>query len=187
MSDSASSDVATALLGRRNDFKAFIAARLGNAADAEDVLQNGLVKAIQHAGELKNGEKSVAWFYQILRRAIIDHSRSRGAARKRDDAWASDAGALAVTDREAENQICRCFESLLPALKPAHADLLRRVELQDESVATAARTLGITANNASVTLHRARTELRAKLVDFCGTCADGACLDCDCNETEAGR
>jgi hypothetical protein len=36
----------------------------------------------------------------------------------------------------------------------------------------------MTANNASVTLHRARAELRAKLMDFCGDCE---CLDnCEC-------
>jgi hypothetical protein len=34
--------------------------------------------------------------------------------------------------------------------------------------------LGLTANNASVALHRARAELRTKLMDFCGDCA---CLD----------
>jgi hypothetical protein len=42
----------------------------------------------------------------------------------------------------------------------------------------AAADLGITPNNASVTLHRARGELRTKLVEFCGDCA---CLDnCEC-------
>lgn len=67
---------------------------------------------------------------------------------------------------------------MLPTLKPMHAELLRRVELQGEPVAGAAAALGITANNASVTLHRARAELRTKLVDFCGDCQ---CLDnCEC-------
>ncbi len=180
MSQPASTAVATALLAHRSAFKAFLIARVGNAADAEDLLQNGLMKALQRADELKDGEKSIAWFYQILRHAIIDHARSRGAARRRDEAWSNDA-ALAPDDREAEQQICRCFESLIPSLKPAHAELLTRVELRGESVAAAAAALGITANNASVTLHRARAELRAKLVDFCGSCADGACLDCDCH------
>jgi RNA polymerase sigma-70 factor (ECF subfamily) len=67
---------------------------------------------------------------------------------------------------------------MLPTLKPTHAELLRRVELQGEPVAAAATALGMTANNASVTLHRARAELRTRLMDFCGDCK---CLDnCEC-------
>jgi RNA polymerase sigma-70 factor (ECF subfamily) len=177
MSASGPADITATLLAHRQVFKAFLVSRVGNEADAEDLLQNGLVKALQRAEEIKDGQKAVAWFYQVLRNVIIDHVRSRGAAARRDDAWASEAGVESV-DSETERQICACFEKLLPALKPAHAELLRRVELHGEPVAQAATGLGITANNASVSLHRARAELRRRLVDFCGDCA---CLDnCEC-------
>lgn len=170
-------DVTATLLAHRHIFKAFLASRLSNKADAEDVLQNGLVKALQRADELKDGEKAVAWFYQLLRNALIDYARSRQATAKREEAWASDTLAL-TDDAEMKRQICACFEKLLPVLKPAHADLLRRVELRGESVSRAASALGMTPNNASVTLHRARDELRTKLMDFCGDCS---CLeDCEC-------
>jgi RNA polymerase sigma-70 factor (ECF subfamily) len=136
-----------------------------------------LVKALQRAGEVKDGEKVVAWFYQVLRHVLIDHVRSRQAAAKRDEAWVTQAVTLA-DDPEAGRHLCACFEKLLPTLKPAQAELLRRVELQGESVGRVAIALGITANSASVTLHRARAELRKRLVDFCGDCA---CLeDCGC-------
>lgn len=178
MSGPAPADVTAKLLAHRHVFKSFLASRVGNDADAEDLLQNGLVKALQRANELKDGEKAIAWFYRLLRNVVVDHVRSRRAAAKRDDAWAADEVTLA-DDAEAERQICACFEKMLPALKPAQAELLRRVELQGESVATAADALGMTANNASVTLHRARGELRAKLLDFCGDCQ---CLDnCECD------
>ena len=178
VSDSApTTDVTAKLLAHRHVFKAFVASRVGNDADAEDLLQNGLVKALNRADEVKDGEKAVAWFYQLLRNVIIDHVRSRSAAAKRDDAWASNAVALA-DDAEAERQICACFEKMLPVLKPTHAELLRRVELQGEPVSKAATALGMTPNNASVTLHRARGELRTRLMDFCGDCE---CLDnCGC-------
>jgi len=177
------SPTAAALLGQRDTFKAFVASRLGNASEAEDVLQQSLVKALQHAGEITDSERAVPWFYQILRNVIVDHVRSRSASRQRDDRWAVDHAALGAADNSdpaAEREICLCFERLLPTLKPTHAELLRRVELNDESVSAAAAALGITPNNASVTLHRARAELRKKLETFCGPCAEGACLDCDC-------
>jgi RNA polymerase sigma factor (sigma-70 family) len=168
-----------ALLAHRREFKAFLAARLGNDADAEDVLQNGLVKALQHAGALKQGERAVPWFYQLLRNAVIDHARSRNAANCREQAWATQTATLR-DDAEVHRQICGCFEKFLPALKPLQAELVRRVELQEQPVATAARELGLTPNQASVTLHRARAGLRQRLIEFCGDCR---CLDqCDCGE-----
>lgn len=184
MPDSVSHPTTAALLAHRSAFKSFLVARVGNEADAEDLLQNGLVKALQHAHELKDGAKLTGWFYQVLRNAVVDHHRSRTSARRRDDAWAAQADTLDLArDPDAHREICRCFEPLLRTLKPTHADLLRRVELHDESVSVAAHALGITANNASVTLHRARAELRKKLEAFCGACAADACLDCHCTDT----
>ena len=177
MSPTDPADIADTLLAHRHAFKAFLTSRLGNAADAEDLLQNGLIKAIERSGEIADDQKAVAWFYQVLRNALIDHARSRNAAARRDDAWAGNAAALS-DDREAERHICACFERLLPTLKPVQAELIRRVELQGEPVTRAAIALGISANNASVTLHRARAALRGKLREFCGDCR---CLDhCDC-------
>lgn len=173
-------DITSRLLTHRAAFKAFIASRVGDEAEAEDLLQNGLVKALERSAELKDNDKAVAWFYQILRNAIVDHARSRGAAAKREAAWASETVALA-DDPQARRQICACFEALLPSLKPIQAELLRRVDLQGASVADAAGVLRITPNNASVTLHRARRELRTKLVALCGDCS---CLDdCGCGPT----
>lgn len=170
-------NITSQLLAHRSAFKSFIASRVSSEADAEDLLQNGLVKALERSQELKDSEKAVAWFYQLLRNVIVDHARSRGAAAKREAAWAADAITL-EKDSEAERQIFGCFEKLLPTLKPGQAELLRRVELQGESVARAAEALRMTSNNASVTLHRARSELRTKLVKFCGDCS---CLDdCGC-------
>src|SRR3954471_15919126 len=95
------SDVIAKLLTHRNAFKAFLASRVGNEADAEDLLQNGLVKALTRADEVKDGEKLVPWFYQLLRNVILDHLRSRKAAALRDDRWATEAGTLA-DDAEAD-------------------------------------------------------------------------------------
>jgi len=172
--------VASQLLAHRDAFKAFLASRVGNEADAEDLLQIGLIKALERAGEIKDNEKAVAWFYRVLRNVAVDHARSRRAAHRRDEAWTSDVVAL-TDDPDMERHLCTCFETLLQGMKPLHAELLRRVELQGETVAGAAASLGITANHASVTLHRARRELRTKLTEFCGDCS---CLDdCSCAET----
>jgi len=180
-----SDQLVIALNAQRNQFRTFLVGRVGSEADAEDILQNGLLKAVQRVGELKDDNKSAAWFYQLLRHAIIDHYRSRGAERRRDDAFeqlvASLEADVAAPPKEWEAQICQCLGSVVDMLKPQQAELLRRVDLEGEAVQDAALALKLSPNNASVTLHRARKELRTKLEAFCGACADGACLDCNCD------
>lgn len=170
------------LLAQRSRFRAFLISRLGNEADADDVLQNGLLKAMRSAGGVDDAEKLTAWFYRLLRNALVDHVRSRSASARRDDAWMAD---VAARDAEAEKSACACFEGLLADLKPRDAELLRRVELNDEAVAEVAQSLGMSGGAASVALHRARATLRRRLEDFCGDCAKGACLDCDCADTRS--
>jgi RNA polymerase sigma-70 factor (ECF subfamily) len=166
------------ILARRAEFRAFLVSRLGSEADADDVLQNGLMKALRSASSLKDEQKLTAWFYQVLRNAMVDHIRARRAREVRDDTWAMDRAI--PTDDEIEKAACRCIEPLIDELKPREAELLRRIELENQPVADAAQRSGISANNASVTLHRARKKLRERLEAFCGDCASGACLDCDC-------
>ncbi len=170
------------LLAQRSRFRAFLVSRLGNEADADDVLQNGLLKAMRSAGEVDDAEKLTTWFYRLLHNAMIDHVRSRSANVRRDEAWMTEVGSR---DEEIERSACTCFERLLPELKPRDAELLRRVELNDESVTEVAQALGMSAGAASVALHRARATLRRRLEDFCGECAKGACLDCDCADTQS--
>src|SRR5687768_10722778 len=78
------------ILARRAEFRAFLVSRLGSEADADDVLQNGLMKALRNASEVKDEQKLTAWFYQVLRNAMVDHIRARRAREARDDTWAMD-------------------------------------------------------------------------------------------------
>jgi RNA polymerase sigma-70 factor (ECF subfamily) len=179
--------IAHALNDQGAAFKAFLAARVGSEVEAEDLLQNGLVKALRHADELRDDTRLTPWFYQLLRNAVVDHYRSRGSARRRDEALGNLVAALGEDVAAAPNgwepQICGCLGGVIDTLKPREAELFRRIELEGESVKDAARAMKLTASNASVMLHRARKELRKRLEAFCGACADGACLDCDCART----
>src|SRR6187402_666824 len=118
MSNPGPAGVTEILLAQRQVFKSFLTARVGNEADAEDLLQNGLVKALERSGEIKDGEKAVAWFYRVLRNVVVDHVRSRTAANRREDAWAADS--RLADDPEAERNLCACFQKLLPTLKPTN-------------------------------------------------------------------
>jgi RNA polymerase sigma-70 factor (ECF subfamily) len=72
------------------------------------------------------------------------------------------------------------MERLLPAMNPQYADLIRRLDLNEEAPDTVAASLGITKNNLSVRIHRARQQLKQRLEDNCRVCAKHGCLDCQC-------
>ncbi len=172
------------LHAQREVFKAFLAARVGSSADAEDILQNSLIKAVRHVSEIHDERKTVPWFYQILRHAVIDHYRGRDARRRHGEALGILASRLEndiTIPPSWEPHLCLCLNEIIDTLSPQHAKLLRRVDLEGQQVQATAAELGFTSNHVSVTLHRARKELRSRLETFCGDCADTGCLDCDCD------
>ncbi len=178
--------IALALNEQRSAFKAFLSVRVGS--EAEDILQNSLLKVLAHADDITDPGQTTAWFYRVLRNATIDHYRAKGSARHRDQQLGELVASLGediVSAPEWAAEICRCLDSVVDTLPTRSAEILRRVDLKDESVQDAAQAMKLSPNNASVILHRARKELRAKLVTFCGACADGACLDCNCEKTDA--
>lgn len=170
-----------ALVAEHDRFLAFLAPRLESRDAAEEVLQAAFVKGWERGGELQDHESAVAWFYRLLRHALVDHYRGRAAERR-----ALDAHAAAQPEGEAPEipelaaALCRCLDGLLPTLPPDQAALLRQVDLEGRPVSEVAASLGLTPNATSVRLHRSRKALKARLETTCGTCTTHGCLDCTC-------
>lgn len=172
------------LVQSKLQFLRFLEHRMGSRADAEDVLQTALLRLVAQKDALRNEEKLVPWFYQLLRNLMVDHYRHRAALFRLESSVAVDAElATASADEALLRAVCTCINAMIPALKAEHAELVRRVELGGEPLGQVADDLGITPNNASVRLHRARRALREALQDTCGACADHGCLDCGCRGT----
>ncbi len=148
--------------------------------EAEEILQAAFVKGVEKIDTLRAEERVVAWFYRLLRNAIIDHYRHVAAERRALEAQRAGAVDDGGFDEELNRAVCRCVDDLLETLKPEYAGILREVDRGERDVAAVAAELGITRNNAQVRLHRARRALRRQLELSCGTCAEHGCLDCTC-------
>jgi len=179
--------VVSALVENHRRFLAFLERRVGSRADAEEILQAAFVRGLEHAGEVRDEERAVAWFYRTLRNAIVDHWRSRGAAARAEEALARELADAHEPPPELEPELCGCFEPLLPTLKPEYEEVLRRVDLAGERPVDFAAEHGLTPNNAMVRLHRARKALRERLTASCRTCAEHGCLDCSCGAPGGDR
>ncbi len=180
-----SPSVVEALVGNHRRFLSFLESRVGSRAQAEELLQSAYVRTLEKGGDLRDGESAVAWFYRLLRNALVDHYRRNaveGRALEREAREASEVG----PDPELMESVCACIHELLPALKPEYAEVVRQVDLEGRSIPEVARESGITANNAGVRLHRARQALKKQLERSCGTCASHGCLDCSCGQPGGG-
>ena len=169
------------LVDNHREFLAFVERRLGDRAAAEDLLQEAFVRGIEKGGALQSEESARAWFYRVLRNAIVDRHRHTAVRDRRLETFAED---LAAAERErageVDRAVCACVERLVDTLKPEHAQALRRIELDGIAVKDFAREAGITDNNAGVRVFRARQALHRQVMQSCGTCAEHGCVDCTC-------
>jgi RNA polymerase sigma factor (sigma-70 family) len=176
----ASSGAVAVLVDNHRQFLRFLERRVGDRALAEDILQAAFVRGLERAGQLRDDESVVAWFYRLLRNAIIDHHRRAGARDRRLAAVARELDAAEAPAADDRVAICQCVTRLVDTLKPEYAAAIRRVELDGIAVKAFAEEIDVTANNAAVRLFRARKALRAQLGRNCGTCAEHGCVDCSC-------
>lgn len=178
--------VIDALVKNKRAFLSFLERRVESRDAAEEILQAAFAKTVEKSADIRDDERAVAWFYRLLRNALVDEYRRADAKKRMLAAEASaqafrEERAVTVTDDELERVVCGCFEELLPTLKAEYAQIVRAVDLEGRAVAAVALELGITGNNASVRLLRARQALRRRLEATCRTCATHGCLDCTCS------
>ena len=168
------------LVANHRDFLGFLQSRVGSRALAEDILQDAFVRGIGKLESLRDDESAVAWFYRILRNAVVDQHRRHEVADRRLAALAAELEVTAEPDGELNQAVCQCVARLADNLKPEYAEALRRIEVDGMAVKDYAAEVGITSNNAAVRVFRAREALKKQVVRSCGTCAEHGCLDCTC-------
>jgi RNA polymerase sigma-70 factor (ECF subfamily) len=168
-----------ALVDNHRTFLRFLQRRVGNRETAEDLLQDAFGRAVEHLDELRENESIVAWFYRVLRTAVIDHYRRSDAAHRAAEAFARDFEEV-VPPHEIHDAICACISDLARTLKPDYAEALRQIDVEGVPVKEFAERAGISAGNAGVRVFRAREALRKQVVASCGTCAEHGCVDCRC-------
>ena len=179
-------EILSHLLSREADFRSFLRRRVADDALAEDLLQQSFMRAVQQEHQVEQPEQIVAWFYRILRNATVDYYRARGAEDRKLEGFVQELAATGTDKTPAFDDlrptICACLQRLLPNLRPAYADLLNRIDLEGQSPESVAKQLGMTPNNLTVRLHRARQALKKSLEESCGICTKHGCLHCTCDQ-----
>jgi RNA polymerase sigma-70 factor (ECF subfamily) len=180
-------DVVRTLVANHRQFLAFLEKRVKSRELAEDILQDAFVRGVDKFESVRSDGSAVAWFYRVLRNAIIDHRRRLGAAERKSAAFGQEVEDRLEPDIEMRGAICQCVGVLAATLRADYAEALRTVEIEGITVKDYAERAGISASNAGVRVFRAREALRKQVARSCGTCADHGCLDCTCSPSSPGH
>lgn len=173
----ASQVVSEALSAHEGELRRFMSARMP-AHEVDDAIQLAALRAVERASTLHDTARVLPWLYTIHRNIVTDLLRARArTARWMDDTTPAPDAAGPVPDVDAR---CDCSVAQARGLSPNYADVLNLVDLRGATLADAASTLGITVNNATVRLHRARKALREAMLAHCGVQSARECLDCRC-------
>ena len=140
--------------------RAVALAELGEPSDAEDACQDAFVTALERLEECRRPERFGGWLMQIVRNRARNLRRSRHVR-----ATASlDEIASAVPGPSAERAELRDrLERALAELPAVQREIVLLHDLEGLRHAEIADALGMTEGASRVSLHRARTALRAAL------------------------
>lgn len=145
--------------------RAFIARRVRDESDLEDVLQEVFVRIHAGLGSLRADEKLEAWLFGVARRAVVDHFRGRSGKRRAADLPKEPAEPAAAGDVAAE--VASWLVPMMELLPEEDREALRLTDLEGLSQKALAARLGLSATGARSRVQRARRRLRETLLDCC--------------------
>ncbi|MEM6580011.1 MAG: sigma-70 family RNA polymerase sigma factor [Pseudomonadota bacterium] len=173
--DIASANLVSSMLQQHaGRLRAFVSARVP-ASDVDDVLQSAAMRAVEHASSLQDPARVMPWLYRLHRNLIADMFRQQASYQRKLEATTAE-----TEQNEPVIEICDCSVAQAKRLHTNYAAILSAVDFGNATVAEAASELGISVNNATVRLHRARKALRQAMFEHCGVKSMRECLDCRC-------
>jgi len=180
-------EVETKLVEFRTRFLGFLRRRLSKPQDAEDVFQDFCVKVLRRYSQIQSHERLDAWLGITLKHALTDHYRRQATRSRGAEAYAIESKVLEQEASDPDEPACTCIVAAMKMLKRSQAELLTRIDLNDEPRKAVAADLGLSLNSLGVRVHRSRTALKEKIAEFCPVCGDGDFMICDCDHSRDKR
>jgi RNA polymerase sigma-70 factor (ECF subfamily) len=167
------------------DLKKFIARRVNNCADAEDVLQEALFKIHRSIDRLAPDSNLYAWVYRVTRNAIVDYYRRQPPTLSLETSSAVPYDfARESLSKDALGEIAACLRPMLDCLPEKYRDALVLTDLEGMTQAELAARLGLSLSGAKSRVQRAREQLKALLMECCELEFDcrGRVVDYECKK-----
>jgi RNA polymerase sigma-70 factor (ECF subfamily) len=155
--DLASIDPRSELLGLLVDMRAYARFLTPNRAEADDLVQDALVRALAALGQFRPGSNMRAWMFVILRNTFYEQSRRRRVERAAI-AKAPGAEAAEPPAQEARRELADLQRHLF-ALPSLQREALVLVGAQGMSYEQAAEICAVPVGTIKARVSRARAQL----------------------------
>ncbi len=135
---------------------------LGNAHDAEDVLQATFLTLVRKAGSIGKRESLSSWLYKVAYRIAL-RCRARTAKTKTDDQLVEDVPAPEAAEDADWRELRPLLDDAIGRLPEKYRTAIVLCDLQGKSHREAAEQLGCAVGTISTRVTRARQLLRKRL------------------------
>ena len=139
---------------------------LGDRSDAEDLVQDAFLRAMDRLPLLDPGRPFGPWFYTLLRNLGINQLRARKVRHTEPESL--DAASTEPLPDEAvvHSEMRTRFDAALAALTPRQREIVMLFEVEGWKGVEIAEHLGLTPENVRWHLHQAKKSLRASLASL---------------------
>jgi RNA polymerase sigma-70 factor (ECF subfamily) len=162
------------------NIRGFVARRVRQPADVDDIVQQVFLRVHQALPTLRDADKLHAWIYRTTRRTIADYYRAPAQRREVPAGTAVDVvpaeqfDDVAIDEHEerAVQELAACLHPLISTLAVADQEALRLVEFEGLTQVEAAGRLRLSVSGMKSPVRRARLHLRAAFDDCCRIALD---------------
>lgn len=164
-----------------NGLRTFIAKRVADEAEVDDVLQEVFLRMHRGIENLRAPRSVVSWAYQITRHAIIDHRRKFTRRRELTVGLTADLETVAASSAEPaighsgesgesgelHAELAGCLRPMIDQLATEYRGALILVEFSGLTQKAAAKQLGLSLSGMKSRVQRGRRQLKRMLDECC--------------------
>lgn len=173
-------EVARIFSEHRDALHRFMLSMTRDAAEAEDLTQETLLRAHTRLGTLEDESKVVPWLYRIATNIARDRFRQPSWRHHPAPLEPEDPGsALPVVDTAPrldkvmeQREMSECVRRYLEDLDDSYRTVILLHDVEGLTNPEMAELLGVSVDAVKIRLHRARTKLRAALAAGCSFSQD---------------
>jgi RNA polymerase sigma factor (sigma-70 family) len=133
-----------------------------NDADADDLVQEALVRALSLAGSYDGSRPLLPWLIAVVRNTFLSGVARKNAEIRRLDAYAMSFDPVLLPSQEHSAELSNVREALL-ALPTEQAEVLHLVGVLGFTYSDVAGVLGVPKGTVMSRLNRARSALRDRM------------------------
>ena len=136
---------------------------LRNAADAEDVAQEALLRAYRRFEHLRDRGSFRAWLVRITFRLALDRARSANRREQRETQWARERPPDSTEDLAASSEFQAHLDRAVAELSPKRRLVLLLAAMEEHPLDDVAQMLGLPIGTVKSRLFAAKKQLAEKL------------------------